>query len=61
MIVALLLLILATLVAGPLGFIVMAVVLLGWALVTGTLHLVFDLLLLPFRGIAALTGGGRSR
>ena len=61
MIVALLLLILATLVAGPLGFIVMAVVLLGWALVTGALHVVLDLLLLPFRAIAALTGGGRSR
>jgi len=60
-IVALLLLILATLVAGPLGFILMAVVLLGWALVTGTLHLVLDLLLLPFRAIGALAGGGHSR
>ena len=60
-IVALLLLVLATLIAGPPGFIVMAVVLLGWALVTGTLHLVIELLLLPFRAIGALTGGGRSR
>jgi hypothetical protein len=58
---ALLLLILATLLAGPLGFILMAIGLLVWALVTGTLHLVFDLLLLPFRAIGALTGGGRSR
>jgi hypothetical protein len=60
-IVALLLLVLATLLAGPLGFIVMAFVLLGWALVTGTLHLVLDLLLLPFRALSALAGGGRSR
>jgi len=60
-IVALLLLILATLLAGPVGFVVMAVVLLGWALFTGTLHLVLDLLLLPFRAIGALAGGGRSR
>jgi hypothetical protein len=60
-IVALLLLILATVLAGPLGFIVTAAVLLAWAVVTGTLHLVIDLLLLPFRLIGALAGGGRSR
>ena len=60
-IVALLLLILATLIAGPLGFVVMGAVLLAWALVTGTLHLVIDLLLLPFRIIGALAGAGRSR
>ena len=60
-IVALLLLILATLVAGPVGFLVMSVLLLAWALVTGTLHLVIDLLVLPFRLIGALVGGGRSR
>ena len=57
MIVALLLLILATLVAGPVGFVVMALVLLTWALVTGTLHLVIDLILLPFRIIGALARG----
>jgi cobalamin synthase len=56
-IVALLLLILATLVAGPVGFVVMALVLLTWALVTGTLHLVIDLILLPFRIIGALARG----
>jgi hypothetical protein len=60
-IIALLLLVLATLLAGPLGFIIMAVLLLAWALVTGTLHLVIDLLLLPFRLIGALVGGDRSR
>ncbi len=61
MIIALLLLVLATLLAGPLGFVIMAVLLLAWALVTGTLHLVIDLLLLPFRLIGALVGGDRSR
>jgi hypothetical protein len=60
-IIALLLLVLATLLAGPLGFIIMAILLLAWALVTGTLHLVIDLLLLPFRLIGALVGGDRSR
>ena len=59
MFVTLLLLILATLVAGPLGFIVMGVLLLAWALVTGTLHLAIDLILLPFRIVGALVGGGR--
>jgi hypothetical protein len=54
-IVALLLLVLATLLAGPIGFAIMAVLLLLWALVTGTLHLVIELLLLPFRAIGALT------
>ena len=39
----------------------MSVLLLAWALVTGTLHLVIDLLVLPFRLIGALVGGGRSR
>ena len=58
-IVALLLLILATLVAGPLGFIVVGVLLLAGALITGTLHLAIELLLLPFRAVGALVGGGR--
>jgi hypothetical protein len=53
-IVALLLLALATLLAGPVGFIVVGLLLLAWAIVTGTLHLVIDLLLLPFRAIGAL-------
>jgi hypothetical protein len=56
-IVALLLLILATLVAGPIGFVVMGVLLLAFAVVTGTLHLVIELLLLPFRAIGALSRG----
>jgi hypothetical protein len=56
-IVALLLLILATLVAGPIGFAVMGVLLLAFAVVTGTLHLVIELLLLPFRAIGALSRG----
>lgn len=59
MVVALLLLILATLVAGPLGFVIVGVLLLAWALVTGTLHVVLELLLLPFRIIGALVGGRR--
>ena len=54
MIVALLLLVLATLVAGPVGFVVVGVLLLLFAIVTGTLHLVIELLLLPFRAIGAL-------
>ena len=54
MIVALFLLVLATLLAGPVGFIVVGLLLLAWAIVTGTLHLVIDLLLLPFRAIGAL-------
>jgi hypothetical protein len=56
-IVALLLLVLATLVAGPIGFVVMGVLLLAFAVVTGTLHLVIELLLLPFRAIGALSRG----
>ena len=57
---ALLLLILATLVAGPLGFFVVGALLLAWTLVTGTLHLAIDLILLPFRIVGALLSGGRS-
>jgi hypothetical protein len=55
-IVALLLLVLATLVAGPVGFFVVGLLLLAFAIVTGTLHLVIELLLLPFRAIGALIG-----
>ena len=57
MIVALLVLVLATILAGPIGFVVVGALLLIWAVVTGTLHLVIDLLLLPFRAIGALTRG----
>ncbi|MBV9325177.1 MAG: hypothetical protein JO352_15450 [Chloroflexi bacterium] len=57
MIVGLLLLVLATLVAGPVGFFVVGLLLLAFAIVTGTLHLVIEVLLLPFRAIGALTGG----
>ena len=57
MIVALLVLVLATILAGPIGFVVVGALLLAWAVVTGTLHLVIDLLLLPFRAIGALTRG----
>jgi cobalamin synthase len=54
MLIGLLILILATLVAGPIGFVVAAVCLITWAIITGTLHLVIDLVLLPFRAIGAL-------
>jgi hypothetical protein len=59
MLIAVLLLILATMLAGPVGFVIVAVLLLAFALVTGTLHLVFELLLLPFRVLGALTSGRR--
>jgi hypothetical protein len=59
MLMALLLLILATLLAGPLGFVLAAVFIISWAVVTGTLHLVLELLLLPFRILGALARGGR--
>jgi hypothetical protein len=59
MLIALLSLILATLLFGPVGFVLAALLLLAFALVTGTLHLVFELLVLPFRIIGALTGGRR--
>jgi hypothetical protein len=59
MLIALLLLILATLLAGPLGFVLAAVFIITWAIVTGTLHLVLELLLLPFRILGALARGGR--
>ena len=59
MLIVLLLLILATLLAGPLGFVLAAVFIITWAIVTGTLHLVLELLLLPFRILGALARGGR--
>jgi hypothetical protein len=57
MLIGLLVLILATLVAGPLGFLVAAIPLITWAVVTGTLHLVLDIVLLPFRVLGALARG----
>ena len=45
----LLVLVLATLLAGPIGFVLAAVAIVGWALVTGSLHLLWGLLTLPFR------------
>ena len=45
----LLILILATMLAGPLGFLLAAVVIVAWAIVTGSLHLLWNILSLPFR------------
>jgi hypothetical protein len=53
----LLILVLATLLAGPIGFIVAGVLIVAWAIVSGTLHLLIELLLLPFRLLCALTRG----
>jgi hypothetical protein len=61
MLVALLLLILAAVVAGPIGFFAVGICLLVWAILAGSIHLVFDILLLPFRMIGALTGRDRPR
>jgi hypothetical protein len=47
--VILLILILATLLAGPLGFIGAVFVILLWALITGSVRLLVGLLSLPFR------------
>jgi len=55
----LLVLILATLLAGPVGFVVAAVMIVAWAIVTGSLHLLMELILLPFRAIGTLARGGR--
>jgi hypothetical protein len=47
--VILLILILGTMLAGPLGFLIAALLILGWAVVTGSLRLLWAILLLPFR------------
>jgi hypothetical protein len=60
MLIALLLLILATVVAGPVGFFVVGLCLLVWAILAGSVHLVFEILLLPFRMIGALLGRDHS-
>jgi hypothetical protein len=52
--VALLVLILATLLFGPVGFVLAAVFMLVWLVVTGSLHLAFELIELPFRAIGWL-------
>jgi hypothetical protein len=53
----LLTLILATMLAGPLGFVIALVLVLGWAVVTGSLRLLLAVLLLPFRILEHLLGG----
>jgi hypothetical protein len=45
----LLILLLATMLAGPLGFLIAAVLIMAWAIVTGSLRLLFELLMLPLR------------
>ncbi|HEY3061895.1 MAG TPA: hypothetical protein VGL99_23210 [Chloroflexota bacterium] len=45
----LLVLILATMLGGPIGFLIATVLILAWAVVTGSLRLLWQLLLLPFR------------
>ena len=55
----LLVLILATLLAGPVGFLLAGVAIVGWALVTGSVRLLIALLLLPFRVAAAVLRGAR--
>ena len=52
--VLLLILILATMLAGPLGFLIAAVLIVAWAVVTGSLRLLLGLLLLPFRVLEGL-------
>ena len=55
----LLILILATLLAGPLGFVASAVLIVGWALVTGSIRLLWNILLLPFRLLGAVVRSRR--
>jgi hypothetical protein len=57
--VILLTLILATVLAGPIGFVVAIVLILGWALITGSVRLLWNLLLLPFRALNSLSRGRR--
>ena len=52
----LLILILATMLGGPIGFLIAAVLILAWAIVTGSLRLLWQLLLLPFRLLERLIG-----
>jgi hypothetical protein len=57
--VVLLALILATLLAGPIGFVIALVLIVCWAVIFGSLRLLVDLLLLPFRLLGALTRSDR--
>ena len=54
--VILLILVLGTLLGGPIGFLIGAVLILGWALVTGSLKLLWAILLLPFRLLERMLG-----
>jgi len=54
----LLILVLGTLLGGPIGFLIAAVLIFGWAIVTGSLKLLWALLLLPFRLVQRMLGGG---
>ena len=55
----LLVLVLATLLAGPVGFLLALVAIVGWAVVTGSIRLLVALLLLPVRIGAAVLRRGR--
>jgi hypothetical protein len=55
----LLLLILATVLAGPFGFLLVAAAIVVWALVTGSLRLLWNVLLLPFRLVDRMLRDGR--
>jgi hypothetical protein len=55
----LLVLILATLLAGPVGFVLALVAIVGWAVLTGSVRLLVALLLLPFRVGGAVLRRGR--
>jgi hypothetical protein len=50
-------LILATLLAGPIGFVVALLLIVGWAVVTGSLRLLWNLLLVPYHVLRSLTRG----
>ena len=55
----LLVLILATLLAGPVGFLLALVAIVGWALVTGSVRLLVALVLLPLRVLETILRRGR--
>jgi hypothetical protein len=53
-IVILLILILASVLAGPFGFLIALALILAWAVITGSLKLLGTILLLPFRLVQRL-------
>jgi hypothetical protein len=55
----LLVLVLATLLAGPVGFLLALVAIVGWAVVTGSVRLLVALVLMPFRLLEAVLRRGR--